>query len=52
MIEPTFNKNRKCGLVIFLGLCLIDNVQHLRQFTIVKLESWTNKENDPKTALT
>ena len=24
---------------------LIDNVEHLRHFTIVKLESWTNNEN-------
>ena len=25
---------------------LIDNVEHLRHFTIVKLESWTNNENE------
>ena len=41
MIEPTFRKTENVGSSYFLGLCLIDNVEHLRHFTIVKLESWT-----------
>ena len=46
MIEPTFRKTENVGSSYFLGLCLIDNVEHLRHFTIVKLESWTNNEKE------